>query len=82
MNIQNHTRLVNIFSPYSLGFASNSLTPEIWKIGTEYLVSVDDVGISDMTVFQKVETYQSFEFAFSGAPIILISQRASTACLI
>ena len=59
-------RYVNIVSPYSLGFASNSLTPEIWKIGTEYLVSVDAVGISDRTVFQKVEMYQSLEFALSG----------------
>ena len=64
MNIKNHTRYVNIISPYSLGFVSNSLTPEIWKIGTEYLVSMDDVGISDRTVFQKVVTYQSLEFAF------------------
>ena len=58
MNIKNHTWYVNIFGLYSLGFASNSLTPEIWKIGTKYLVSVDDVGISDRTVFQKAETYQ------------------------
>jgi hypothetical protein len=64
MNIKNHTRTVNIIRPYSLGFASNSLTPEIWKIGTEYLVSMDDVVISDRTVFQEVVTYQSLEFAF------------------
>jgi hypothetical protein len=64
MKNKNHTRYVNIISPYSLRFVSNSLTPEIWKIGTEYLVSVDDVGISDRTVFQKVVTYQSLEFAF------------------
>ncbi len=57
-------RYVNIISPYSLGFVSNSLTPEIGKIGTKYLVSMDYVGISDRTVFQKVVTYQSLEFAF------------------
>ena len=52
MHIENHTRDINIFCPDTFWFARNCLIPEIGEIGgTKYLVSVDDVSLSDGEVF-------------------------------
>jgi len=51
VHIQNHTQDIDVFGRNMFRLAPNRLTPDIGEVETEYLVSVDDVGVSDRTVF-------------------------------
>ena len=46
--------------------APNCFTPDIGEVGTKYLVSVDNVRVSDGAIFEKIQTYQTLVLALRG----------------